>query len=142
MTTAEVERLESRLRNWARWATSGSGGVGHCGSAEHRYVPPRPDEEAFAARARMPVDVTDAELVDSAVAALPCALSRQFLQFHYEERMPRNVICRKLRLGMDLFDGFRRRAMAMLHGQIEEREYHARLIRKGKPLWAGGTRIP
>jgi hypothetical protein len=139
MNEAQVQRVDDRLQNWGRWASSDRRRRGRCLSVEHRYLPPRlAENETALQRTPMPLNVPDAELVESAVVALRCRSTRRFLVNYYVRRWSRQTVCREHGITEDMFLGYRARACEMVAESLLERE--DLLIRRGKPLWAGVAR--
>jgi hypothetical protein len=140
MNEAQVEQVDARLINWGRWAASERHRRGRCLSVEHRYLPPRlAEDETAAQRTPMPLNVPDAELVESAVVALRCRPTRRFLVNYYVKRWARQTVCREHGITEDMFLGYRARVCELVAESLRERE--DLLIRRGKPLWAGVARI-
>ena len=119
MQDIDVVRVKARVWNWGRWARSDSGCNGHCASAEHRYVPPRPDDLALERHASQPIDVADAERVEQAIKHIRFALDRTFLVMLYAEGRPQQEICRKLRILQPLFEAFHQRVLGGVAYELE-----------------------
>ena len=89
---------EEQLANWGDWARSGSSHRARCGSAEGRYVAPRPDGEALAsATYSRAIDIPAAERVDRAVGQQP-PVARQLLIRKYVRRYGDHELRKMLRL--------------------------------------------
>jgi hypothetical protein len=140
MNESQFVRIEQRLDNWGQWSRAGCGGVGHCASAEHRYVAEKLGEDEQAVH-RIPqaLNVVDAELVENAVTTLKCRHARAFLIMAFIERCSRSTLERKFRLHSNLYLGYRVRVAEMVATQLAAME--VKLIRRGQPLWAGVARI-
>lgn len=121
MQTIDIVRMESRCWNWGRWAYEGTGGVGHCASAEHRYVAPRPDNEKLQNAYALPrIDVGDAECIEAGIVALRCEPDRRFLKMLWVDGRSEKEICRKLHIHPKLFEAFNLRVLGALSYRLEE----------------------
>lgn len=90
--------IEEQLSNWGDWARSGSSHRARCGSAEGRYVPPRPDGEALARSTYLrAIDIQAAERVDRAVGQQQ-PVARQLLIRKYVRRYGDHELRKMLRL--------------------------------------------
>lgn len=142
MTDDQYAQLQIRLQNWGRWAYTrggGGGGIGHCGSVEHRYRAPKLGEgEVASHRIRLPVDPADAETIERAVIALRCISARCFLIDQYVKGYARTTLERKFRIHGNLYYAYRRNATEMVAAALRSLDPH--LIRRGQPIWAGVAR--
>jgi hypothetical protein len=141
LNEAQFARMEERLQNWGQWARTGGAGKGHCGSVEHRYIAEKLGEgEQAVHRTPRAVDAIDAELIEDAVSALKCRAARFFLMAAFVEQWARPTLQRVFRLrGDHLYVAYRVRAASLVADEVAEAE--ARLVKRGKPLWAGVARI-
>lgn len=113
--------LKGRLDNWGRWSRHEGGGGGHCGSAEYRYLPPRPDDEGQARRyGHGVVDVDEAEVTEAAVCAIRFKQDREFLRMVYVDRLPNRQVCRHLKIPGGLFEPFHLRVLGALTLALEQ----------------------
>lgn len=140
MTAAELEAMDARAVNWGRWSRAGCGLQRMtCASAEGRYVAPRPDDERVTAAGREPLDVDGAERFERAVCSLPGQFERKFLVMVYVVGRPRAEVARRFRLAStDMVEAFRRRALGAVSERMGSPD-EVRLIRRGRPLWAGNS---
>lgn len=140
MDAGELELMDARAVNWGRWAGGGGlGSPGRCASAESRYVAPRPDDEMTARAALPPVDVDGAERFERAVCGLPGQMERRFLKLLYVQCCTRPELARKMRLhNAEMVEVFRRRSLCAVSEAMGSAD-SVRLIRRGKPIWAGSA---
>lgn len=135
LSETEVLNLLELMRTWARWANSIAGASrGSCGSAERLFVAPRPDEEKLARQARGPLDVIDAENVETALSALRSPVDRQFLihrhQYHgaafegapVARARALRLLCGRFGLAPAELDGFHLRCLAELKANLQQVE--------------------
>lgn len=143
MNRKELEQLEARLANWRVWWShfdSGSAGQRSCGSAERRYVAPRPDDEKAAAKAISNVDIADAEQIHEAMGMLEWNPTRRFLHSWYGRAGNPRQVLRVLKIELADLDSVRLRClseMAIALARLERSRVV--LIRRGKSIWAGQT---
>lgn len=140
LNEAQFARMEERLQNWGQWARLGGGGKGHCASVEYRYVAEKLGEgEQAVHRTPRALDPVDAELVEAAVTALRCRGARYFLRLAFVEQYTRLTLQREFRLRSDaLYLAYRVRTATLVADQLSANE--VKLIKRGKPLWAGVAR--
>lgn len=96
---AERDRLEERMRNWARYNVGReSFSPGRCGSAEGRYEPVREDEQRFLRSAQEPIDILDAGRIEDAVVRLKRPSWRRFVVSWYCYRAHPVVMARRFKV--------------------------------------------
>jgi len=134
MDTAAV--LDRRLDNWGRWCRQdGMRGPKTCASAERHYRPRAADDEGFSDRVMNVVDDQDAQIVERAILRLQCLSTRQFLVAHYQKGCRISFLARALECTRDQVAQERIRCLFVVGAEIAYEE--AKLIKRGKPHWAG-----
>ncbi|PPE75463.1 hypothetical protein C3942_00780 [Solimonas fluminis] len=136
MTETEIERLENRLENWARWAKADGHERARCASAEGAYVAPAADEDRLVRSSACPVDARDARFIEEALVSLPSKADRLFIVYVYLLRRYPGEIARKLKFDVDHYEALKQRTLRRLADRIAAAS-SVRLIARGKPIWAG-----
>lgn len=101
-TPAERDRIEERMRNWARWAIQSNGpGYGQCASAEHMYVAPKEADDVGAeriARETDTIDIRDACRIEDAITRMKPS-HQAFLRAWYVYRAHPKAMARTFNVG-------------------------------------------
>lgn len=84
----------------------------------------------------MPVDVSDAEMIEEAICALRSIAERSLMISWYVQGRNKYEIARRLRFEVEFFEAFRRRTIVRL-GEFVASRTGVKLIRRGRPIWAG-----
>ncbi len=139
MTANELKALDELCVNWSRWAKSGGGGRGRCGSIESRYLPERLTEAEAVDRAQkapMPVNHASAERVEAAVTNLLQIgrfIEHRMLTLHYLDGLPLKVLQARFELDSCGIVQLHRTTLSSLDSMLKRRDA-AIITARGKPI--------